>query len=341
MRKRRCLTGILAVVLSVGCLVNMSGCSKKEIAFTTGLAKDEVFKIDGEECTVEQAKVVLLDLQREYESLFGTDSWDRVFGDGTLENYVKEQALKQLSQIYSMSLLAKSEEIQLTDEEMKDVQKAAKEYVSAVKAVNKDVNIETEAVEMVYTNYKLANKYYDSLLATVDSEISDDEARIITVQHILLKTSAVTGNGVEVELTEGAVSALYGKANEIRQKAVAGENFQTLASRYSEDEMIQCTFGRGEMSEAFEETAFNLANEEISEVVESEAGLHIIKCISNYDEAATNENKKKIYEQRCSEVVNNAYNTYISEVLTEFNDEAWEDVKIQREFSVASLPTLF
>ena len=50
--------------------------------------------------------------------------------------------------------------------------------------------------------------------------------------------------------------------------------------------------------ENFEKAAFNLGDGQVSEAVENDNGVYVIKCISNYDEAATLENKKKGFNLR-------------------------------------------
>lgn len=73
------------------------------------------------------------------------------------------------------------------------------------------------------------------------------------------------------------------EAERIRQLAVEGEDFEDLARRFSQDPGSREMggdlgwFRRGAMVEAFEEAAFGLRIDEISEPVETSFGFHIIK----------------------------------------------------------------
>ena len=60
-----------------------------------------------------------------------------------------------------------------------------------------------------------------------------------------------------------------------------------------------------------EEAAFNLGTDEISGIVETEHGYHIIKCISTFDRDETDRNKIKIVEQRRKEVFNEEYSGFV------------------------------
>jgi peptidyl-prolyl cis-trans isomerase SurA len=77
--------------------------------------------------------------------------------------------------------------------------------------------------------------------------------------------------------------SLYQYASLIRQKAVDGEDFALLARNYSDDPSGAeggdlGWFSRGEMVPEFEEAAYSLGVGQISDVVETQYGFHIIKC---------------------------------------------------------------
>ena len=70
----------------------------------------------------------------------------------------------------------------------------------------------------------------------------------------------------------------------IRTRALNGEDFAELARQYSQDNVAQQGgdlgyFPRGMMVKPFEDAAFALKKGQISDVVETQFGLHLIKCI--------------------------------------------------------------
>jgi peptidyl-prolyl cis-trans isomerase SurA len=72
---------------------------------------------------------------------------------------------------------------------------------------------------------------------------------------------------------------------ELRKRILAGENFGTMAILYSEDPGSAKKggelgfYGRGQLYPEFEAVAFKLKEGEISNVLETEAGYHIIQMI--------------------------------------------------------------
>ncbi len=76
----------------------------------------------------------------------------------------------------------------------------------------------------------------------------------------------------------------------LRERVMAGETFSTLAILYSEDPGSAKKggelgfYGRGELYKEFEAIAFKLGDDEVSEIVETQAGFHIIQLIERKGE---------------------------------------------------------
>lgn len=103
------------------------------------------------------------------------------------------------------------------------------------------------------------------------------------VQHILFKT---TGK------TDAEVMEIRKKAEEVLAKARKGANFEDLAKEYSQDDTTKAKGGdlgwiqRGQTVPEFEQAAFALKKGEISDLVKTMFGFHIIKLIDR-EEART------------------------------------------------------
>ena len=95
---------------------------------------------------------------------------------------------------------------------------------------------------------------------------------------------------------------------EIHEMALSGEyDFTTLAGKYNEEKDIRCSVKKGQVQKVLEDAIFNLQTEEISQVIESDYGYHIVKCISTYDKEETDANKLVIIEQRKKEAFSQEY----------------------------------
>jgi hypothetical protein len=104
---------------------------------------------------------------------------------------------------------------------------------------------------------------------------TDGPGAEIRARHILLRIPADATDAQRAELRQ--------QAEALRQRAAGGENFATLATQYSQDPGSAQRggdlgfFGRGRMVAPFEEAAFALQTGEVSPVVESPFGFHVIR----------------------------------------------------------------
>ena len=315
---------IFAVVLVTCSVMMLVACSNGRVVLTTGFGKSEVFRVGSERATTTELMLYLTNIANQYEKVYGEALWSMSVDENTtmLDN-CKELAVAQLSQIKAMKLFAKEYDVVLTEEEEAEVIAAAAEYMATLTEEEKDVLGLTEGkvVEQIYREKLLADKLYAYLIRDVNPEISDDEARIITVQHILLKTYTVDEHGNRREMEKAEAAQIYNKAEEIRRMAFNGESFDSLISKYSEDSQGTYSFGMGDLDENFEKAAFALATDEIAPVVETTHGYHIIKCISTLDREQTDLNKVKLLISRKQEVFGNTYNQFVEQLEKRENVE--------------------
>lgn len=284
------------------------------------LSDTEVFRIGDNICTLPELKVYLTTAQKQYENILGVDMWERDFGGVTLESYLKETILGQIAQIKTMTLLAEEYNITLDEQEEKKVLEAADKYFSSLN--EKEISymeITEEEVATLYREYALANKVYQEITKDVDTEVSDDEARKITVQQILF--------AFDEKDADSKKSEQYKKAQEVlKQVRAQGADFMDIAEKNSEDEVIEYTFGKGEKEKPLEDAAFNLETDQISDIIETSYGYVIIKCTSNFDRAETDANKAAIVEQRKTKAFDDVYNEFVDRQASQFNDKLWEQI---------------
>ncbi len=331
---------LLSIFMMVSCCLCLASCGEDgtKVVFTMGFAKDEVFRIEGESCKLDEIMVYLTTTQNQYENVYGEEIWQTALDGVTLEENVKEIVLAKIAQIKTMYLLALDRGITLEEGEEEKVRQAAREYYGSLNDVEiQRMGVSQATIEKLYREYAMAEKVYRYIIQDVNPEISDDEARTITVQHILLRTYTVNGAGERIPYTGALKEQTYQRAVEVRNLAVDGEHdFEELASKYSEDATLTYSFGKGEMDPAFEEAAFQMETGGISEIVESESGYHIIKCLSTFDRAETDANKLKIVEQRKNEVFGQEYDAFVATLARNLNKNLWDEVALIHDSEVTT-----
>ena len=331
------------VIIFLLMMLFLSGCKSDgentRVVLTTGFSKNEIFRIENKSCTLPEVMVFLTNIQNRYESVFGEEIWYASTDGMTLEEDVKDTVLAQLAQMKTMDLLAERNGVSLSDEEKEKAGQAAAEYFSSLNETEKELlGVTEKEIENLYLEYALAEKVYDFIIKDINPEISDDEARTITVQHILLKTYAVDGTGKKIEYSEEEKKEVYRKAEEILKLAREEDSdFEKLIMEYSEDERSVYSFGKGEMESSFEEASFNLETGQISDIVETSYGYHIIKCISTFNREETDANKVKIVEKRKEEVFGQEYEAFVTTLTRNINEELWESVSLIHDENVTTM----
>lgn len=313
------------------------GCAKKtaSVIFVQQLSESEVFRINGSVCTLPVAKIYLTNLQNQYESVYDSNMWNEECGNITIEEYVKKTVISELAQIKSMSLFAKENKIELTEDEKNLINKAAKEYYVGLNSQEISMmGITQTDVADAYSEYLLASKVYSSLTTETDTEVSDDEARVVTIQQIVMNKFHMDEAGNKIVATDAEKQEAYSKAQTVYEKAQNNEDFTTLAENYSDNESSDLSLGRGKIEQEVENVVFNMENDELSGIIETEDGYYIIKCINSYDMEATDANKEVIIEQRKTKAFDEAYEVFVSGLVSEFNNELWANVTFKYDENV-------
>ncbi len=323
----------LAFILSAALILPIAGCGlagkdeNVKYVLTTGFSQDEIFRIENQSCYKPEMMLYLTNMQNQYEHVYGAQIWETSLEDESLQDNVKDVALARLAQIKCMQLLAREYEIVLTDEEKAKIETAATEYFQSLNDTEvKKMGITKDTVVEIYSEYLLATKVYDYIIQDVNPEISDDEARSIKVETILIKTYYLDENGERLEYTESEKKLAYEKAKCVIELLEQGYEFDDLVEEYNEDSKSIYSFGKGDMDETFETAAYNLDTDEVSGIVQTDYGYHIIKCLSNFDEDETNVNKEKILEKRKNEAFNEVYDEYVLSLTKYINHDSWDEI---------------
>jgi peptidyl-prolyl cis-trans isomerase C len=182
-----------------------------------------------------------------------------------------------------------------------------KEYL--MKVVTKDVIATEEDQKQYYKLYK--------------DKFSFPEQ--VKVRHILFKFSP--------NMSEEERKKLKERAEMVLERLKKGEDFAELAAEYSEDPGSAKKggdlgyFQRGKMIKPFEEAAFSLKPGQLSEIVETRFGYHIIKG-EDYKEAGTktfNEVKDSIKAELQIELAKVKATEFIDKTIKDAGMEIYSD----------------
>jgi parvulin-like peptidyl-prolyl isomerase len=159
----------------------------------------------------------------------------------------------------------------------------------------------TVAVDTAFTDAQLEERW-----------TRDGPGVEVRARHVLLRTGP--------ESTPAQRDSVRRQAAEIAARAKGGEDFAALARQYSQDGTREQGgdlgfFGRGRMVAPFEEAAFALRPGEVSDVVESPFGYHVIR-VEERRQQDLGENRQAFRESLVQETRGRAMQAYIDSVKT-------------------------
>ena len=284
----------IAILLSSLLCISSVGCSKSNDS-------DVVATVNGENLTVKEYKSTLELYKENLESMYGTAIWDTEVEKGVkYKDTFKDIMLDQMIDIEAVTQQAKKDGLAPSKEEVDKAFDELKKNIDADEAYKKKLQEkgiddtylrQQQEQDLTIQNYK---ENFDKNVKITDEEMQkyynehkkDYYKDEVKASHILIST--VDDNGKE--LSEAKKKEAKKKAEEVLKKAKSGEEFSELAKEYSDDKGSAENggdlgyFTKGQMVQPFEEAAFSLKPGEISGIVESEYGYHIIKVYDKIDE---------------------------------------------------------
>ncbi|MGX4601528.1 peptidylprolyl isomerase [Faecalimicrobium sp. JNUCC 81] len=330
---------IMAIAMSIMLGVSMTACS-------SGPKDDDVVAtVNDKKITVAEYKKAL-DLNKQAtESMYGESIWDmevekgkkykEFFKDSVMEQMINTQIL--FEQAKKENLLPSKEDV---DKKFKEFEKsiaenkAYKENMKKLGITNEDIKKEQEiglAIQNYQDNFKKVTKISDEDIKKYyednKKEFYEDKVR---ASHILIST--VDENNKP--LSEAKKAEAKKKAEDILKKAKSGEEFANLAKEYSDDKGSGTKggdldfFEKGAMVPEFEAAAWGLKVGEISELVETQFGYHIIKVTDKSQKQLTFDEVKDTIKDK---LLGNKYTETIKKLTKdakiEKNEKSIESVK--------------
>lgn len=292
------------------------------IYISTGMKKTEFCKVGDLTANMCEADILLSDAKKEYEKLFGTDIWSEKIGDVTFDDYVKEQVSAKLERIYCMNLMAEDKGTVLSRNQKENVSNAVDEFYSSLTQDQISYySITKDKLNSMFTSFAIAKMLYADITTGQDVEVSYDDARVIQIQYIC------ADNEADIKAAKTRVDN--------------GEVFYVVAKDYNPDEYErECR--RGELDEAFEEAAYNLATGEVSDIVSTGGKYYLIKCSSDNDKSKTEANQTTMEEKKRLEYFNSVFEKYEQQHYVEVNEKVWKTRRTsQAETFAASFEDIF
>lgn len=343
---KKTLSFILAAIMIVMSLV---GCTKKVEKPEGALTFDEVAVLIEEkvpkseidniivmtvgdyELTLAEFRYYYLNYALQFPQFYGFDWKEDETRKKEFEEYLTE-ALKMCSVVEQISA---EKNAYLTNDDLNNGPFATYDSLGQMYGENVDTVLHDDFFVspyfmVLYEAYlNLYNKFFDLLYVNGEKFEEIKEKTIqhfkdndyIRATHILLSFPT---NEDGSDATDEQKAEVFKKAQEVLDKINAGTDFNELVAQYNEDPGLTEAgyyFGKGTMVEPFETAAYALEEGEVSGIVESPFGYHIIKRLSFDDDSiATSDNFVNFAFTDFQELINGKLEKTEIKLKDNFND---------------------
>jgi peptidyl-prolyl cis-trans isomerase C len=336
---RSCLFAIIVSVICCGTLTQAeeSTTKNKNTTTTTSITtpksttsnKGKVASVNGTVISQEQFDRALA-YQQQVAAMKGMTITDEQMSElkkEVLESLISTELLYQDSQKSGIKVeekeineayAAQKQKAQFkTDAEFQAALKQSKTSETAYRAQLKqglalDRFIKNKFTDKITVSDLEAKKYYD------DNPTYFQQPAKVRASHIMMMVDSKADQSKKDEAKK--------KIEQVMKRLKAGEDFATLAKQVSEDPYTKKNggdlnyFSKGQMLQPIETQAFTLKKGEISDIVKTDYGYHIIKVTDKMDA------KTISYEEAKKDIINglknNKVNSSVIKYITELKSKA-------------------
>lgn len=270
----------------------------------------------------------------QYGAYMGENMWGiKATETETMEDTVKKNIIESLEKLYVLEAHMKDYKVELTDEENKNIEKAAKEFLKANGEEEKEmISANEENVKKVLSLITIEEKMRAAIIADVDTNVSDKEAAQKSMQYVFFPFAKQTKDGTNAMMDEKEKAELKKEAEAFLKMVKEEKDFDKAAER-GEYIPNTATFDKESVSPAAElvKAADTLKKGEVTDVIEASSGYYVAKVTSMFDKEATETKKASIVTKRQNEKFMEVTDKLVKETKIKLNEKEWKKVSFKKQ----------
>ncbi len=289
----------------------LSACtySGKEVYISDDLTDERLFTIGDETCSMKEARVYLLNTKNIYGQLQGQNLLGEGFDATFMADSIKDATIGHLTRVYCMLQVGSKEEMTLSDQDKALAAQCANEYIRGLSVQESSyLDVTENELGHMYENYILAKRVYENAMSEVNTNVTEDECRIMDATVLYTTSDADAA---------AALSELNG-----------GEAYDAVCDKYSQLRQTHISFGKGEYAPLIESQVFALDNGAWCGPISAGGGYYFFRCDNKFNPEKSEENKMVIITERRKDIFENMLKKVEEDNYSKFNSEYWNNLSL-------------
>lgn len=315
MRAKKVIAILLAGMLGASALTGCGGIDQSAVIAT----------VNGTEVSMGLANFYCRMQQATYEDIYRMylgleDVWmaDPYSSGTNMQDSVKESALSELHEMYTLREHMGDYGVELTQEDQAAITEAASKFMSDnSKEAIKELGASQELVEELLTLYTIRARVKDAVKAEADTNVSDAEANMRGYTQLVVSAAAEEDDADSAKATAVQIGTELGAEGATLESVAEAHGLDVSKQTYATYESKEDDEDGEETEDALTAELKKLKEGETSGMIEKDGSFYFVRIDSDTDAEATESNRKTIVTRR--------QNEHYSEVLESWQtDDGWE-----------------
>lgn len=225
MKAKKVIAMLLAATLSV---TAFTGCSINKTATVATLDKEDI-KLGLVNFMIRYQEAGYDDMYIQY---MGEGYWDKtVSGNNTVLETWKKNAIEEAHELYTLKAHQSDYDVEVSDDEKKEIKKAAEKFM---KANSDDVIDEMSATEEIVEEYLelrlIKSKMYAAIIKNADSSVTDEEANMAAYTIVKLDYKGAYDSNYQYQTyTDEQSAQIKAQADAVVEALAGGSSLEDAA----------------------------------------------------------------------------------------------------------------
>ena len=308
--KRTAVTA-LAGVMAAGML---TGCGSKKLDGTKTVAT-----VDGTDVPIGILSLITRENQAQAEAMYASfmggqsySIWDSDTEDGkTYGEQAVEESLKDLEIMYILKEKAADYKVEVTDDDKAAIAEAASQFIAAnSEDTLKELAVSEDQVKTYLELVTYKERIHDSIVADVDTNVTDEEAQQSSFSYVSINTSDLSDDEIKAKkedaqkildaMNENPDADLNETAKSVDDSYFSLDGtFDANASEDEDSDEEDSTTTSGGYPEEVLKVLRTLDDGQMGpDVIETDTGFYVVQLKEKMDKDATESKKKSIASTR-------------------------------------------